>query len=149
MSIYLCLSFHPPLAEQVVFPETLIRRLKPLQDLCVHVLKTFYKEEARKNESHHIITGQPHAGHMNSRCLFYEPCFPLDSPFEQKNSDDYDDDEDNSQNRTHDPEHLWLLRLCAHAAVERHQHGLREGTGCKRALLKGGSTFSQLLNVAF
>lgn len=69
----------------------------------------------------------------------------LDSPLEEENGDDCDDDEDNRQDWTHDPEHVRLLRLSAHAAGERHQQGLREGAGCKGPLLRGGGTFSQLL----
>lgn len=68
-----------------------------------------------------------------------------DSPLEQKDGDDDDDDEDHSQDWTHDPEHLWLLGLSAHSAVERH-HGLREGTGCEGPLPRGGNTVSLLVN---
>lgn len=78
---------------------------------------------------------------MTPGCIFVSS----DSPLEQKNSDDNDDDEDNSQDWTHDPQHLWLLRLSAHTAVVRH-HGLREGTGCKRLLLRTVNTSSLLVN---
>lgn len=91
-----------------------------------------------------LTPGQPHAGDVDPGCLWSRPCFPPDSPLEQQNSDDDDDDEDHSQDWTHDPEHLRLLCLSAHAAGGRRHHGLGEGTGCKRALLRGGSTVSQL-----
>lgn len=140
LTLYLCHFM-------VTFSEALIRG----PNLC-RILKTFKKEETEKTGPCEIMfsftfiqtTGQPHAGDMQPGRLLSRPCFPLDSPLEQQNSDDYDDDEDHSQDWAHDPEHLWLLCLSAHAAGERHHHGLREGTGCKRALLRGGSTFSQL-----
>lgn len=46
-------------------------------------------------------------------------------PFEEQDGDDDDDDEDDGQHWSHHPQHLWVLNVTGHPAVELHHHGIR------------------------
>lgn len=78
--------------------------------------------------------------HPWNKCLLqHTACVLLclsDSPLEEQNSNDYDDDEDDSQHWTHHPQHLWVLGLPGHSTVGLHNDGLRERAGRERPLLR-------------
>lgn len=55
-------------------------------------------------------------------------------PLEEQDGNDDDDDEDDGQHWSHNPQHLWVLNVTGHPAVELHHHGIRVRTHCEHLM---------------